>query len=241
MTPPRGESLLRGRKVGHRRQMRKIGVAPAEGERRAVSGFLHQYRVAASIILPHMRDGTLKWIRISDPEAGRVDDFQLGSESRVDADQVKWSQFSGPFTFNDLVREARPSPSLLRQLADGWTRLRATHNGQHIVVHLVTNQTPSVHDKVPAGSRKAIPPHFAGFLAQAWNSFRESPSGGVPEAWGAAWEVLRRETGLAKDAFERFAYGCELECGWRFPNERTVPARERGMLEKDIRELVLLR
>lgn len=221
----------------NREKGRKSGTAPAEGERRAVSGFRHQYEMAASIILPYLRDGTLKWIRIADPEAGRVDDFQVGSESRVDAFQVKWSQFGGPFTFNDLVREGPHSPSLLRQLADGWTRLRGAHPGQRVVVHLVTNQVPSVHDRVPTGHAKPTPGHFAGFVAQAWDMFRALPSRGVPHAWGAAWEALRQRITLAKDTFGEFVCDCELEWGRQVAGVRTLPTREQESFKNDLRQL----
>jgi len=53
--------------------------APSEGERRAVSGYRYQYRISAYLILKALRKGDLKWIRVADPDAGRVDDFQLGS------------------------------------------------------------------------------------------------------------------------------------------------------------------
>lgn len=48
---------------------------PAEGERRAVIGLFAQYRISASLILLSLRDQTLEWIRVADPKAGRVDDF----------------------------------------------------------------------------------------------------------------------------------------------------------------------
>ena len=78
-------------------------TAPAEGERRAIGGYYPQYRISASLILRSLRDGSLQWIRIADPEAGRIDDFQIGRQSRVDAFQMKWSRYPANFTFNDLT------------------------------------------------------------------------------------------------------------------------------------------
>jgi hypothetical protein len=202
-----------------------------------MSGYVPQYEVASSIVLRQLRDGTLKWVRVADPEAGRVDDLQVGSESRVDGFQVKWSQFGGPFTFKDLVGEKPSSPNLLAQLADGWTRLRAAHPGHRVVVHLVTNQTPSVGDKVPAGDPKPEPCHFASFLAQAWGSFRESSPGNVPDVWSSAWETLRLGSGLEKESFCHFVRDCELELGYNAPDLRTARRRDEETLHNDLKEL----
>ena len=116
---------------------------PAEGERRAIGGYSPQYHVAAAAILSGLREHGLQWIRVADPDAGRVDDLQVGSEGRVDAYQVKWSQFPGLFSFNDLVSDKDNAPNLLAQLADGWSRLRKSYPKCRILVHLLTNQTPS--------------------------------------------------------------------------------------------------
>ena len=212
-------------------------TAPALGERRAMSGYVPQYEVAASIVFRHLRDGTLKWVRVADPEAGRVDDLQVGSESRVDGFQVKWGQFGGPFTFKDLVGEKRGSPNLLAQLADGWTRLRATHPGDRIVVHFVTNQTPSVNDRVPAGDANPEPGHFASFLAQAWEAVRGLPPRNVPAVWSVTWEALRLRSGLEKESFGQFVRDCELEFGYNPPDLRTARTRQEETLHNDLQQV----
>jgi len=149
--------------------VRSHSVAPAEGERRAITGYYPQYLISASVIIQNLREENLQWIRVADPEAGRVDDLQIGTQSRVDAFQVKWSQYGGNFTFNDLVASSN-IPSLIAQLADGWRRLRKIHSDCRVVVHLVTNEIPSVSvsQKMPVGDLPPIPPHFAAFIEQAW-------------------------------------------------------------------------
>jgi hypothetical protein len=57
-------------------------LPPAEGERRAAVGYGGQYHVSASLIYRSLRDKTLQWIRIADPEAQRVDDLQIGRHLR---------------------------------------------------------------------------------------------------------------------------------------------------------------
>src|SRR4051812_41061649 len=78
---------------------------PAEGERRAQTGYQGQYRVSAAIIYRALREGRLEAVRIADPEAGRVDDVQVLSANRTDAFQVKWGEYPGSFTWNDLTKE----------------------------------------------------------------------------------------------------------------------------------------
>ena len=99
--------------------------SPAEGERRAIGGYYPQYHVAAALILRALREESLESIRIADPEAGRVDDIQIVSRGRLDAFQVKWSRYGHPaVTFRELTNADDSTPSLIAQLADGWTRLR---------------------------------------------------------------------------------------------------------------------
>lgn len=122
---------------------------PAWGERNAVTGYYPQYRISAAMVISGLREGSLRWIAIADPKAGRVDDFQIATEQRVDAYQFKWSRYGGNISFNELIRASDSSPNLIEQLSDGWRRLRATYPGQRIVVHLTTNQQPSTSDQPP--------------------------------------------------------------------------------------------
>lgn len=62
---------------------------PSEGERRALSGYVPQYLVAAELILQRLRQGDFEWIRLVDPQVGQVDDIQIATGGRVDAYQVK--------------------------------------------------------------------------------------------------------------------------------------------------------
>ena len=134
-------------------------LPPSEGERRAVSGYQAQYRVSGSLILQSLREHRLEWIRVADPEALRVDDLLLGSQGRVDAYQVKWSQYAGTFTFLDLIAETSRAPSLIAQLAQGWQQLKENYPGHRVVVHLVTNNHPSTSKQanLPVGEATCVP------------------------------------------------------------------------------------
>lgn len=187
--------------------------APAAGERRAIGGYQPQYRLAAEFILKRLREGTLTWIKIADPDAGRLDDLQIAEEGRLDAYQVKWSRFPAAFTFRDLKAPGVDAPSLISQLADGWSRLQATNPGRRVVVHLITNDQPSTNDKLPGTPDS--PSHFAAFLAECWVPRTTEPvdETTIPERWKAAWVELTQASGLATEDFERFVAHCKLDFG----------------------------
>ena len=125
-------------------------LPPAMGERRAIGGYHPQYRLAAGLIIRGLRNGTLEWIRVADPGAGRVDDLQIAAGGLLDAFQVKWSRFPQTFTFNDLVKPSIDRRSLIQQLTDGWQRLRAANPIRSVTVHLLTDDFASTHDHLAA-------------------------------------------------------------------------------------------
>src|SRR5882724_3604 len=97
---------------------------PADGERGAMIGYRAQYLLAVDLIYSRLVDGTLEWIRIADPEAGRVDDIQISAAGRLDAYQIKWSEFVETVTFKQLISDqkepdGKTKPNLMQQLADG--------------------------------------------------------------------------------------------------------------------------
>jgi hypothetical protein len=214
-------------------------VAPAEGERRAIGGYYPQYRVSAYLILVALRDGSLQWIRVADPEAGRVDDLQIGTQARVDAFQVKWSRYGGTFTFNDMTTSSGNAPCLIRQLAEGWSKIKDAYPKHRVVVHLITKQMPSTSASIPIGDKTPTPKHFAAFLEQAWKLKRGQSIVAIPEPWLPALEEFRRASGLSQTDFDDFARDCELEFGWRLPYEdkEDILTPDQEIVREDIEHL----
>ena len=176
-------------------------TAPAEGERRAVGGYGNQYRVAGLIILDAI-DRDLEWIRVADPTAGRVDDIQVATTGRVDGHQVKWDRAPRTVTWRALLEPGKKMPSLVRQLADGWRRLRALNPGRRVVVHLITNGLPSTRGS-SLGSLER-------FLHEAW-SRRGAGRGALSKEWLPAWDAITDASGLPLSECELFVASCELE------------------------------
>jgi hypothetical protein len=210
---------------------------PAWGERNAVTGYFPQYRISAALIISALRGGSLSWIAVADPKAGRVDDFQIADEQRVDAYQFKWSRYGGTVTFNELIKASDSSPSLIEQLADGWKRLRATYSGQRVVVHLATNQQPSTSVPLPVGDPAPEPNHFAAFIEQVWKPAHEAPNPTefiIPTAWQPTWDTLQRASGLGDAEFKEFVLDCELEFGRTLPTTEGLSRRDAEIYERDV-------
>ena len=220
-------------------------VRPAEGERRAIIGYSGQYHVAAALILNGLRENRLLWVRVADPDAGRVDDLQVGSEGRVDAYQVKWSQFPGLFTFNDLVSDQGNTPNLLRQLAKGWSQLRKSYPKCRVLVHLLTNETPSNTSQatLPKGNIPPTPSHFAAFLAQVWEPFRAclpDKSFKIPDVWQPAWNAMLGASGLTETDFQAFVRDCVLDFTYRIPFSSDLTTTiEQNYARADIEHIAL--
>lgn len=199
-------------------------------------GYLGQYEFAAIRTLEALRGGTLESVRVADVSAGQIDDFQLRSIDRLDAHQVKWSLHPGTIGYAEFVNDAVGRTRFIRQLADGWERLRARDRGHPVVVHFVTNDIassgPSATIPRPdAGDRTDGNPRtwsFAAFLAEAWHPARNAaraggdPTGAVPAAWAPAMAAFAEASRLDPGEWPSFIVACELEFG--VPNLEAVVA-----------------
>jgi hypothetical protein len=195
-------------------------MKPAEGERRAAAGYNPQYKISAKMILEALKRGDLEWIRVADPEAGRVDDCQIGTTARIDAYQVKWSQYPGATTLNELIKGSREEPSLISQLADGWKTLRNIYPQRRVVVHLITNAFPSTSTSasMPQTDSPPTPYHLAAFIEQAWNPAHQEENFEFG-SWEPVWKLLIQESGLSDNEFSKFVRDCFLDFKSVLPNE----------------------
>ena len=203
--------------------------APASGERSALRGYRWQYDHIAARVYEALVNGEFRAVRLTDPQAGQMDDLILIRRGRADAYQFKSTTYESYLTFQQLVRDQRTrsgsgAPSLLRSLADGWERLRRRWENAH--VHLVTPQLASINDHLGNTDDRPSPDHFSAFLHSVLIPFHRSELmiENVRAGWEPALTSLREASGVSPDEFELFlrALHLDLAAGSGLPPSRSV-------------------
>ena len=186
--------------------MSQAEVAPAEGERRALFGYVPRYRVCARLVYEAVLQGTFDWLQLQSAEAGQVDDFIIATPGRLDAYQVKHGETATTYTLASLLRSDRShgdasTDSLVKQLCSAWQRLTSIHSDRHVHVHLVLRGIPT-----KIGSIKDLPQtdrqkNFQTFLNEYW--LADPPE--WPNAnWSSVAEAIRKVCDLDRDGFGEF-------------------------------------
>ena len=81
---------------------------PASGERAALRGYRWQYDHIAARVYDSLVNGDFRAVRLTDPQAGRVDDLLLIRRGRADAYQFKSAAYDSYLTFQTLMIGAPP-------------------------------------------------------------------------------------------------------------------------------------
>ena len=235
---------------------------PASGERAALRGYRWQYDQIAVRVYDALLDGDFEALRLTDPEAGRVDDLVLIRHGRVDGYQFKSVEFRQNLTFRQVLRDQRTSggnvaPSFLRSLADGWKRLRQHGGDTH--VHFVTAQLASISDRLGDPSCRPSPDHFSAFHSNVLVPLRlkELQVDDVCAGWRPALSRLHMESGLTTEEFKQFLQALNFDFAARTdlpppPSVRSADitslstalfrrvSESRSVVELDRRELLAL-
>jgi hypothetical protein len=178
-------------------------LPPAEGERRAMRGYMGQYERAGAAIYAELERGQLEWIGVADRSAGIVDDLVLGFHGLIVGHQFKTSRFPGTFTVQTLLVG---SDGLLKPLVCAWQNLCSANPTSHVEIRLVVNDYPSVNDAPGLED----PAHSAAFL----DEFEHYPKRTLEEwrysNWGGLVEILFQHSCLGDDGFERFFHALRI-------------------------------
>ncbi len=173
------------------------GTPPAEGERRALRGYVGQYEKAGAAIYAALERDQLRWVGVADRNAGIADDLVLGFDGLVVGHQFKTSKFPGAFTVKTIFTGAA---GLLKPLIHAWQCLSKDNPEARVEIRLVVNDIPSVTDRIG----DATPPHSAAFL----DEFERFPYRSLQEwrlsGWNSLIDLLLRASGLNEAEFERF-------------------------------------
>ncbi|MBM5570725.1 MULTISPECIES: hypothetical protein [Deefgea] len=181
-------------------------TAPAEGERRALRGYIGQYERAGAAIYAALERDELLWVGVADRNAGIADDLVLGFNGLVVGHQFKTSKFPSTFSIKTLLTGAK---GLLKPLVHAWQCLRNDNPRSGIEIRLVVNDFPSINDKLGGGT----PAHSAAFLEE----FRRHPSRPFEvwrtSEWSRLVKHLHLEAGLSDGDFEQFLHSLRVVCG----------------------------
>lgn len=181
-------------------------TAPAEGERRALRGYVGQYERAGAAIYAALERGDLLWIGVADRNAGIADDLVLGFDGLVVGHQFKTSKFPGTFTVETLFTGAN---GLLKPLVHAWQCLRKDNPESRVEIRLVVNDFPSTTDKPGNGT----PSHSAAFLEEFQQHSSRSLEDWYTPEWSRLIDHLRREAGLSDSDFEQFLHSLRVMYG----------------------------
>ena len=182
---------------------------PAMGERRARWGCGYQDKSAAERILNILREEirtgstVFKGVRLADLYAGRVDDFVLVWEKEVEGNSIKWSGEATPLNWGELIGTS----GLLKELADGYQRLKDRWPGSVVSVHLQSNRPPS-----PEKHHAQLISTFsvAELVRDHWTS---GPTAHDSAELAAMWLKISEHVGLADADFAEFVKFCHLSLG----------------------------
>jgi AAA domain len=206
-----------------------------------------QFKIAAVRILTAFEQGTLHSIAVADPEAGRVDDFQMltsdAASLRVDAFQVKWSHTNQPIAdveLRGLIAEAIAGRRLL-ELA--WARRQTPDElpVRRFIVHIHTNRpisTAGLRGEAVKGRSLTLPRFFSEVWRPAQRGAMRSLED-VPERWRGYVAVLAGEAGIEVPVLLKAAADVRIEPGSPLPEDLPLEDWSAGQFLRDVRAFVV--
>ena len=199
-------------------------IAPGEGERRAQSGLVPQYKVAAEKIYALLSDGRLQEVGIADPKARTLDDIQVtwrrGAQLILDAYQVKWAKPGR------LLQDAEFRGLLVELVASRNVILEARANDAErepvtrVISHLYTSQAPSTAALRGDFAGQGLSLH--GFLEAVWRPAERElvrDLHAVDAKWRPYTERLAKECGLDPSALLELAPNLRIDVGRELAEE----------------------
>jgi hypothetical protein len=189
--------------------MANDSIKPSDGERRALLGYVPQYRRCAELTYDALINGRLEWVQLLSNDAGQIDDLLLASPGRLDANQVKHGGHAETCTLYSLLTspkadDGKLAEPLFRQLAVGWDKLKATHPSRDVHVHLTLRAIPTSIGAIKGLRAELRGESFQEFLAEAW-------AGEISGKWLEVGSCIREVCQQDQSAFDSFRRHCHLE------------------------------
>ncbi|UUY02653.1 ATP-binding protein [Svornostia abyssi] len=199
-----------------------------DGERRALSGFVPQYKIAAEKTLAALTAGTLFEVGLADPKAKTLDDLQVitwqGAGLVLDAYQIKWAkpgEVLQPSELTELLAElieARRAviAAQAQRVADGASPVA------RVVAHLYSAKTPSTSArKGDAFDGEGRTVHA--FLEQVWRPAEREIVRSVADVdpkWHAYLAALAKRCEITVDELLKEAVDLRVEVSQHLKEEQ---------------------
>jgi hypothetical protein len=167
----------------------------ASGERAAMGGYSPQFSEFAWFVYKELINENLKWIRIADPEAEKIDDIQYCTDKEIHAYQVKWTIANDNISFADFK-------NLLPLIVKSWKGLKDFHVAENkkIIAHLLTNKALSSNDTIKSGDVKLG--SFTDFYNNVWVNINDGKN--YDPKWNEIIKDLSSLTNLSEIEFNEF-------------------------------------
>lgn len=180
----------------------KTIIPSGNGERGAMGGYRAQYDEFSRRVYECILNGHLECIRVADAEenVGKLDDICYVTDNEVHAYQVKWSNNDDTFTYVDFKL-------LIKQVAEGWKKIKTLYPTKVVIPHLLTNRKCSTADKSIKGKDGKTLGSFADYVANVITPLCSSAE--LTGKWAVVLDELNETTGLTKDeSLEFWSYFC---------------------------------
>lgn len=167
------------------------------GERGAMGGYRAQYDEFSRRVYDCILNGNLECIRVADAEenVGKLDDICYVTDTEVHAYQVKWTNNDDTFTYIDFK-------SLIKQVAEGWKKIKAIYPSKVVIPHLLTNRKCSTADRSIKGNDGKTLGTFADYVENVITPLCSSAE--LSNKWAVMLDELNKVTGLTEKQSSEF-------------------------------------
>jgi len=181
-----------------------------------------------------LTEESLEWLAVLDPEAGRLDDFQLATPGQLDAFQVKWSQAGGQLSWSDLR-------AYLVDLVADRRSLAEQHRDRRVIGHLYSDRVASSSriSEAPSGHGNATVAYAVAQLLQPATAGILAPPAQLPDAWRWLWRELAERCGLSEQGLLTDFALVRIELGRPLPSLTEVAGRDAASYRRDLDELLI--
>ena len=172
-------------------------IPSGNGERGAMGGYRAQYDEFSRRVYDCILNGNLECIRVADAEenVGKLDDICYVTNTEVHAYQVKWTNNNDTFTYIDFK-------SIIKQVAEGWKKIKAIYPTKIVIPHLLTNRKCSTADRSIKGNDGKTLGTFADYVVNVITPLCSSTE--LSDKWAVVLDELNETTGLTESQSSEF-------------------------------------